>query len=332
MWCPRINHFVRLNPTGRVSRCGHMVAPPQFDSLGEMNSSDWQSHLTQLFNNNHFPMECMRCAETEAINGTSIRLNAIAFHEKQTQSDYLSVGGVLDNICNSGCQTCNPNCSTKIGSLYGKSYPIIDNTDRFWQLPLDRVVHLDLNGGEPSASKNYRNVLQNIPTNVKSVRINTNCSTIIPEIDLLLAKGIHVTVTVSLDGIDEYHDYVRWPIKWDKFVNNLMTYKTMGIQDLNLWTTVSALNVCNLNEIFDFVESNKFNHSYALLHSPDVLSVKYTNWLTVKARDKLSNHAIAEHIAVGDDNTDAFTVHLAEQNTLRDINIEQEYRKVYYGE
>jgi sulfatase maturation enzyme AslB (radical SAM superfamily) len=176
--------------------------------------------------------------------------------------------------------TCNEYCSTKIGSLISKTYPIINNTNRFWSLPVQRIVKLDINGGEPSASKNYLNVLQNLPINVQEVRINTNCSSIIEEVEHLLNKGIKVVVTVSLDGIEETHDYVRWPIKWDKFYTNLMTYKNMPGIELNTWTTVSALNIHNFAAIQQFVTEHQLDHSYAFLHEPDPINVKYTNNLT----------------------------------------------------
>ena len=277
MQCPRLDHFVRLNPNGTVSRCGHMVDPPQFRSLFELENSEWLYNIK----NKVKPAECVRCFETESTNGTSIRLNAIRFHQVQTKPDYLSVGGVLDNICNSGCLTCNQDHSTKIGSLKSKTYPIVDNTNRFWQLPTHRIVHLDINGGEPSASKNYRDVLKNLPSGIESVRINTNCSIIIDEIEILIDRGVKVTVTVSLDGIEEVHDFVRWPIKWDKFYANLMFYKNLEQIDLNTWTTISALNLHNFTAIEKFVNDNKINHSYAFLHSPDALSVRYCNKLTV---------------------------------------------------
>ena len=171
MYCPRLDHFVRFNPNGTVSRCGHMINPPQFTSLEEMDASAWLAEIKAA----EEPAECTRCIQTETVNGTSIRLNAIKFDKQQTRPDYLTVGGVLDNICNSACLTCNENLSTKIGSLKSKTYPIVDNSSAFWKLPLHRVVHLDINGGEPSASKNYRHLLQNIPPGVNSIRINTNC-------------------------------------------------------------------------------------------------------------------------------------------------------------
>ena len=314
MHCPRLDHFVRFNPNGTVSRCGHMVDAPQFNSLSTMDSSQWLTNIKELFNFDHWPNECHRCQQTEEINQTSIRLNAIEFDKRQTQTDYLTVGGVLDNICNSACLTCNENLSTKIGSLRSTDYPTINNNDRFWLLPLDRVVHLDINGGEPSASKHYKNILANLPKNVKSVRVNTNGSIIIPELEEVVARGIEVVVTVSLDGVEEAHDYVRWPIKWDKFYKNLMIYKSMPLAELNTWTTVSALNIGDLNNIFAFVKKHNLLHSYALLNTPDELNVKYTNKLTLPHTD-----VIPGQIAVDRNNQQDLDTFLHQQHTLRNM-------------
>jgi len=312
MQCPRLDHFVRFNPNGTVSRCGHMTNAPQFLTLEDMESSQWLQKTKQLFAESQWPLECLRCEQTEQINGTSIRLNAVAFDKLQTQEDYLTVGGVLDNICNSACLTCSPKLSTKIGSLSNKTYPIVDNSSKFWQLPLTRVVHLDINGGEPSASKNYKHLLQNIPKNVKSVRINTNCGLIINELEELLSQGIEVTVTASLDGIGDVHDLVRWPIKWYRYVKNLMAYKNMGVI-LNTWTTVSALNIGDFVNIKNFVNQAGIDHSWAFLAEPSQLNVKYTNSWTIPHKDVLPGVAVDQNNQV---ELDAF---LSEQYSLRGI-------------
>lgn len=323
MYCPRLDHFVRFNSNGTLGRCGHMVNTPEFDTLEQMDSSDWLSSIKS--NPDTWPKECVRCQQTEQINNTSIRLNAIEFDKTQTRPDYLNVGGVLDNICNSACQSCNQNLSTKIGSLTSNDYPKIDNSKAFWRLPLERVVHLDINGGEPSASKNYRNILKNIPPSVTSVRINTNCSMVIPEIQQLVERGVHVTVTVSLDGIDRVHDYVRWPIKWENFERNLDIYKNMGIQELNTWTTVSALNIGDLKNIFAYTKEHKLDHSWALLAQPDVLNVKYTNHFTRTASvsDELKN-IVAQDL----DNTVELQLWTYAQDQLRGIKLWDYYKSV----
>jgi len=310
MNCPRLKHFVRFNSNGTVSRCGHMIDAPQFDSLRAMEDSEWLYNLKMQL----WPNECKRCKDTEQTNGSSIRLNAIKFHQAQIRPDYLIVGGVLDNVCNSGCLTCDENHSTKIGSLKSKIYPIVDNTNRFWNLPVERIVHLDINGGEPSSSKNYKNILKNLPNNIKSVRINTNCSLIIDEIGELISKGIKVTVTVSLDGIEQVHDQVRWPIKWDRFFENLMYYKNLENLDLNTWTTVSALNLNNFVAIKQFAADRRIDHSYAFLHSPDPLNVKYQNNLTVPYKN-----IFPDIVAVDRDNQVELDNFIAQQQNLRSI-------------
>ena len=275
MYCPRLDHFVRFNSDGTVGCCGHMTAGPRFKSYSDLESSDWLADIKDEMSHDTWPVECQRCKTTEQESNTSIRLDSIKRDQifKKIRKDYLIVGGVLDNVCNSACLTCNEQLSTKIGSLTNKKYIKINNANKFWELPQERIIHLDINGGEPSHSKNYKHLLANLPKNVKSVRLNTNCSTVLDELLPLKARGIDVTVTVSLDGIGSVHDFVRWPITWDKFYKNLMTYKTMPVK-LNLWTTVSVLNIDDLPNIVAFAQENSIDHSYAYLTTPQELAVE----------------------------------------------------------
>jgi MoaA/NifB/PqqE/SkfB family radical SAM enzyme len=172
--------------------------------------------------------------------------------------------------------SCNPTCSTRIGSLSGKQFPIVNNSNQYWQLPQDRIRHLDINGGEPSYSKNYKKILSNLPPNLKTLRLNTNCNVVLYELIDIVKKGIEVTVTVSCDGIKEVHELMRWPITWDNFYKNLMIYKSMPIK-LNLWTTVSILNVDDLPNIQQFAHNNGIDHNYAYLKMPVELSVDNTD-------------------------------------------------------
>jgi sulfatase maturation enzyme AslB (radical SAM superfamily) len=273
MYCPRLDHFVRFNPNGTVSRCGHMIDAPQFDTLADMESSIWLTKTKEKMARDEWPAECIRCQETEP---DSIRAYAYALDQNTSQRDYLQVGGVLDNLCNAGCLTCNENLSSRIGSLNGPGFPVVNNIDQFWQLPQDRIAHLDINGGEPGYSKNYKRILANLPPNLKTLRLNTNCSTVLTELVDIAQKGIEVTVTVSCDGIGSVHELVRWPITWQTFYDNLMTYKIMPVK-LNLWTTVSVLNVDDLPNIQAFAQEHRIDHSYAYLKMPAELSVDNTD-------------------------------------------------------
>jgi sulfatase maturation enzyme AslB (radical SAM superfamily) len=293
-----------------------------------MSNSEWLYNIKQKL----WPEECQRCRETESLGNDSIRVHAIRFHQQQTQPDYLVVGGVLDNVCNSACQFCSQELSTKIGSLHGKNFVMIDNSNKFWQLPLNRIVHLDINGGEPSASPNYRRLLQNLPPSVTSVRVNTNCGLIINELESIAASGVDVTVTVSFDGIGRVHDYVRWPIAWTRFEQNLSVYRSMPGIKLNHWTTVNALNVMDMDRIFEYMEHVQGNHSYALLHTPDVLSVRYRNRFTLAAKQSLSHSqskALLPLIAVDRDNSQELDRFLQQQDQLRNIDHKDYYSEIF---
>jgi hypothetical protein len=250
-----------------------MVNAPQFATLEEMEASQWRSEAKEKMSNNKWPTECSRCQETEP---NSIRMYAVDLDKQTQQPDYLQVGGVLDNLCNAACLTCNERLSTRIGNLNGPGFPIINNLDQFWKLPQERIAHLDINGGEPSYSKNYKKILANLPPNLRTLRLNTNCTTVLKELIEIANKGIEVTVTVSCDGIGSIFELVRWPIPWQEFYNNLMTYKTMPIK-LNLWTTVSVLNVDDLPNIQAFAQDHGIDHSYAYLKTPVELSVDNTD-------------------------------------------------------
>ena len=276
MQCPRLDHFVRFNPNGTVSRCGHMVAPAEFDSLEAMESSAWLANIKQQMSQGSWPAECIRCQEVEATEPSSVRIHALALDQQTSEADYLQVGGVLDNVCNAACMTCSPDCSTRIGNLHGKDFTTINNLDRFWNLPQERIMHLDINGGEPSYSKNYKHILANLPPNLRTLRLNTNCNVVLEELTAIADQGIEVTVTVSCDGIGKKFEFVRWPIAWETFYANLMTYKTMPVC-LNLWTTVSVLNQDDLPNIQAFAQEHGIDHGYAYLKEPYQLSVDNTD-------------------------------------------------------
>lgn len=282
MHCPRLDHFLRFNYNGTLSRCGHMNEPPQFHTLEEMENSEWLRVTKEKFENNQWPEECNRCYQTEAENNTSIRLNAIKLDLLEPSSDYLQVGGILDNLCNAACQTCTPDNSTRIGSLSGRIFPIIDNSNAFYKLPQDRIIHLDISGGEPSYSKNYKNLLKNLPPNLRTLRLNTNGSVVLKELEDIAQNGVEVTVTLSCDGIGSVFEFVRWPLLWDEFYKNLMIYKSMPVK-INLWTTVSSLNDEDLPNIIEFAKQHGIDHSYAYLNDPPELAVENKN--TKQAQD-----------------------------------------------
>jgi sulfatase maturation enzyme AslB (radical SAM superfamily) len=304
-----------------------MVNPAQFQSLQQLESSLWLGNIKSDFEKDIWPAECVRCQTSESTGHKSVRQYSSDQHVKNLnlRADYILLSGVLDNICNSACQTCNENLSTKIGSLSSRNYIKINNSDKIAQLPLDRVVQIDINGGEPSASPNYLRLLENLPHNVKYLRLNTNGSRVLPILAKLADRGVNVTVTVSLDGIGSVHDYVRWPIKWQDFEKTLLSYQEMNLFSLNTWTTVSALNIIDLKNIQSYTKMHNINHSYALLEHPQVLSVKYKNHFTTTADVP---EELAGVVAQDINNWDDLHLFIQKQDQLRNIRVRDFYQGI----
>ena len=322
MFCPRIKHFVRLNQEGTVGKCGHMIGQKGFASFNELQDSQWLKDIQDTMDRGQWPKECVRCQRSENTKGESIRTNSIKRHNmlEPVRKDYLIVGGVLDNVCNSACQSCNSGLSTKIGSLESKQYPRVDNFDLYRQLPLDRMIELDVNGGEPTASKNYKEVLQTLPSSVKIVRMNTNGSRMIDEIVDVLKRNIMVIVTMSFDGVGSVHDYTRWPIKWNDYKATVDSYqqlqKEYKLLQLDMWTTVSCLNVKNLPDIINFAKNKGIPHDWAFLEKPNVLNVRYSNVFTERAKT-----ISPKQIAIDKNNQNELDDFIAMQDKLRGIDI-----------
>jgi sulfatase maturation enzyme AslB (radical SAM superfamily) len=299
-----------------------MINAKGFASYEELEHSEWLNAIRNTMSRDLWPDECKRCEQSERAKKESIRTNSIERHKMlhPIRKDYLIVGGVLDNICNSACQSCNANLSTKIGSLESKDYPRVDNLELFKKLPQDRIIEIDVNGGEPTASKNYKKILKDLPDNVKIVRMNTNGSRTISELEDVLKRNIMVIVTMSLDGIGKVHDYTRWPIKWDDYKKTIDEYqklqKTYKLLQLDTWTTVSCFNIKTLPDIINFAKNKGIPHDWAFLHHPSVLNVRYTNQFTLKAKQMSPNE-----IAVDYDNTQQLNQFISRQDSLRGIHI-----------
>jgi len=300
-----------------------MVNAKGFESFEELEHSEWMKGIRDTMSQDKWPDECTRCQQSERVKGESIRTNSITRHKMlhPIRKDYLIIGGVLDNVCNSACQSCNAGLSTKIGSLESRNYPRVDNYEVFKKLPQERIIEFDVNGGEPTASKNYKKLLGELPVNTKIVRMNTNGSRMISELEDVLKKNIMVIVTMSLDGIGSVHDYTRWPIKWIDYKKTVDAYKKLQkkykLLQLDFWTTVSCLNIKNLPEIINFAKNKNIPHDWAFLNNPSVLNIRYKNRFTT-----LAKHMSPKEIAVEEDNNEQLESFIKRQDMLRNISID----------
>ena len=339
MYCPRYEHFARLNEDGTVSRCGHMVDAPRFTSYEDMEASEWAKQLKQT---EECPQECVRCQTTELASGTSIRIDSIRRGKllESFRDDYLVIGGVLDNVCNSACQFCQAGLSTTIGSLE-KNVIKLENVTAFNQLPQDRIIELDINGGEPSYSKNYKKLLENLPPNVRIVRVNTNGTKVLDNLEALLRRDIKVIITLSFDGTERVHEYARFPVEWKKWNRVVREYKHLAGQyknlELGFWSTLNVFTIGDLENMLKYADEVGIGFSYGVLEYPEQMSIRYENEFTKRARevfeksDILLLKQLASLVASQYNNTKELVDFIAKQDKTRLIDY-KDYFDIELGE
>lgn len=323
MFCPRLYHNLRLS-NGNFQVCGHMVDQPKnFLTADSLCNSEWLKNIKKQFEQNTWPKECIRCQEIENVGETSVRQHSIKAHENyiQENNDYIFVTGLLDNVCNAACVMCSNKASTLIGKLTNDLF-LVDNTKLFESIPIENILVFEITGGEPSASKLYKETLNKLTKKTKYVRINTNGKRFIPEIEKLLQRDINVTITLSIDGVGNVFEYIRWPIKWEEFNKTVNMYKDLAQQYNNLkldfWTTLSALNINDVDNIKKYSNDIGIPMSYALVHSPSCLSIKYKNRFTLNAVD---SNILYDQLGIFENNENKLNAFIEKNDKIKNINI-----------
>ena len=181
----------------------------------------------------------------------------------------------LGNKCDLACIMCNPADSTSWikdhASLHNTAsaelrnatswnrsleggYNWWKNNSVYWDSVYDNLhnlKHIYIIGGEPTVNSEFKTFVKHCVDSGHSkhieLRFNTNGHTEDPELVELFESFQHVLVHLSMDGIQQRHEYIRYPSTWDKMLSVLDYWNRMpDTVTVDLDCTVSALNVLHL--------------------------------------------------------------------------------------
>ena len=194
----------------------------------------------------------------------------------------------LGNKCDLACVMCNPADSTKwipdhnklISSsseelnkeiYWNKSeaggYNWWKNNKTYWSdiyEQLHNLKHIYIIGGEPTINNEFKVFLQYCVDNnyAKDIelRFNTNGQNEDNELKELYKSFKHVLVHLSMDGIEQRYEYIRYPGTWDKQLNVLNYWDNMPDNvTVDIDCTVQALNVLHLPKFIKWKMQQGFN-------------------------------------------------------------------------
>jgi sulfatase maturation enzyme AslB (radical SAM superfamily) len=155
-------------------------------------------------------------------------------------------------------------------------------------------------GGEPLVIDFHDTILEKIISlgmaSQVSVRISTNLQSDIERKLELYSHFKKIDLSISVDGSGETYEYIRWPGKWQKIINNINTLKKHNETHKNITysftTVVQNLNVDNLCdfivEIKDFAmsENSLYFHIVQRTNEIEILP----KHVILEAIDKIKNY------------------------------------------
>jgi sulfatase maturation enzyme AslB (radical SAM superfamily) len=203
--------------------------------------------------------DCDYCHTLEKSGMNSPRLISLNNPLYNNASGTIKVEVQIDEECNAACLMCGPTNSTTWQQYTNKTVknktiqftPSISVDNRFETVKqivnFDNIRTINFFGGEPLRTRTHIRVLELIknPENVELVYV-TNGS-VAPDAELLdlwdRFKFIHINI--SIDGIDEHFNYLRWPLQWKQVKENLKEYAKLDPKKFKVDTSfiVTPFNI-----------------------------------------------------------------------------------------
>lgn len=256
-----------------------------------LRNTEFQINTVENFwnNNNFIPLReknksniwdpgCSNCQRLEASGHASMRTgmnNGLGITGKTELCGPARIDLMFDISCNLACRTCGPASST----FWQKHLKAHD----LWTQPIfsprrsDEVIHslqqLDLSnlqqvvfcGGETMLGQYYWDVAEWLANNVPNAKqqltvcFQTNGTQPISSKHIDTIEKLHlVKLHVSLDGIGEKFEYLRWPASWNQVVDNIMQLKQTAPGNIMflIEETISIFNLLYTDELSQWVQQH----------------------------------------------------------------------------
>lgn len=206
----------------------------------------------------------------------------------------------FSNICNLACRTCDPLNSNLlykekevIESYVSESQfannGIIQNVRSDSELyksilnNLDKLNFIWFSGGEPLLHEEVWEILDILYEKGYSknigFRVNTNGTIKLTDRRIKILNSFKtLEMHVSMDGYGDFAEYIRTGIVWEKWWENLLTYKS-NLKDDSIYIniTISVLNIQILGKLIRLFYDTKLNVATNLVFNPSELSIVNMN-------------------------------------------------------
>ena len=272
-------HMVQ-NPDGQYRTCCMFEKPLEgkYNDIKEaFDSKENQKIRQRMLSGERLP-ECEKCDIDESHGGKewmSYRHQFNTLFDKTYIKNpvFKSLEISLSNKCNFKCLDCGPRFSDQFGRTIKNNLPKFNN--------FDELIHLKLLGGEPFLEKRNFELLKNIPRKNMTLMIVTNNS-IFPDDEILnlLLEFKQLDINISIDGIGEIAEFVRYGTKWSRFEKNWNKWFDWRLnKNIKICIVphfvMHSLNAPFHQETVDWSNVEMRNWAWDFLVHPDWLNISY---------------------------------------------------------
>lgn len=282
-------YSIHVGSTGKLAPCCEFgVSLHPYNHIQQYFESPELEQVRQDLLNGVRNANCSRCWKKEDNGADSLRLisnrtigpntnRPIMEQIKEPKlSDIKSFDLVLGNLCNLKCVMCNPgessqllaeaNLNPTLKNRYNKKYiqkdfdwPKGDDFVDWCNEHLPKAIHIKFTGGEPFIIPWIQTVLDKIPDEQKKrciLHFTTNLTIVNLGLFENFSKFKEVWLSVSVEGIQETHEYLRYGHKWETLETNIRLIQEMKIPNLILKVnhvvqTASYHSIMPMTEYFD---------------------------------------------------------------------------------
>lgn len=277
---------VDISPAGDILPCCKFIAnidDQKYNinqyTLQQYQNSDFLHSVKQQFRKGTWPKGCEQCQIEEQNNIQSKRqLDLIRWQEHYAEynidsANFITASIAFGNTCNLSCITCHPRNSSRWRQEYQTIY--LKDFENFHFYKHDFVqdfvktapelIHIDIPGGEPflSGVKEQKALLKHYVECGQSANISLHYTTNVttwPDQEWwhLWQHFKEIDMQLSIDGLEQRYNYIRWPGDWMQIQPNIKKYiqqQTLPNFRLSVSHTVSAYNIYYLDEFFTWCYS-----------------------------------------------------------------------------
>ena len=250
---------------------------PKFTNIDDYLNSDFLKNLQQhLITQDELPPGCNSCRQIESNNLISVRQLKNKFFQSVIleQTDIQELDIFPSNTCNLTCIMCGPKFSSSIAAeqkklgWITKIYNFNETDlilDTLKKLPNLQYIHIA--GGEFFYSKHCLKILEVIKeAKIPNVEFITN-GTICNDKHISILKTFkNLSFRFSVDGIDDYYEFIRYPAKWNEVKTNILNYKNqLPDAHLEIAMVVQPLNIFNMLDWIKFTNDHEIEAHWTLI-------------------------------------------------------------------